>query len=92
MISAGSRVRLETFRPIGLPGAHMRGLDRHFQTRVLLGAFRGAAGAPGIIPASGHVEDPAQQTQRILETQRPHERVPGSCALAKYAVAFFISP
>lgn len=46
------------------------------------------AGAPGIVPASGHVEDPAQQTQRILETQRPHKRVPGSCAFARYAVAF----
>jgi hypothetical protein len=54
-----------------------------------LGAFRGAAGVPGIVPASGHVEDPAHQTQRILETQRPHERVPGRCALATYAVAFF---
>ena len=84
-----TQFRLKTLRPMGLPGAHRRGLDGHFQTCVLLGALRGAACSPGIVPTSGYLQHPTQHPQRILETQRPHERVPGSCAFATYAVAFF---
>jgi hypothetical protein len=30
---------LQPFQPIGLSGAHMGGLDRHFQPRILLRSF-----------------------------------------------------
>ena len=77
----------QPFRAICLTGTHMGGLDRHFQPRVLLGACRRPTDTPGIVAASGHLQNPTQQSQRILETQRPYERVPGSCAFATYAVA-----
>lgn len=80
---------LQPVRAIRLAGPHRGGLDRPCQPRVLLGAGRGAAGAPGLVPASGHGKDPAQQTPRIRGPPRPPERVPGRCALAQYAVAFF---
>ena len=48
-----------------------------------------AADAAGIVAASGYLQHLTQWTQWVGETQRPHERVPGSCAFAKYAVAFF---
>ena len=46
-------------------------------------------GTPGIVPASGHRQHPTQSGQRIVGAQRHHHCVPGSCAFAKYAVAFF---
>ena len=80
---------LQPFRAIRLAAAPMGRLDRHLQPRVLLGAHRGAAGAPGVVPASGYVQGSTQDGERILKTQRRHQCVPGSCAFAKYAVAFF---
>ena len=55
---------------------HHHGVAQKLSTEIL------------IIPTSGHLQHPAQQTQRIVGTQRPHERVPGSCTFATYAVAF----
>src|SRR5512139_952379 len=77
---------LQPFRAIRLPGPHMGGLDRDFQPRVLLGACRRPTGAPGLGAASGYLPYSTQQRQRILGTQRSHERVPGNCAFATYAV------
>lgn len=80
---------LQPLRAVRLTGAHMGGLDRHVQPRILLGACRGAAGAPGIVATSRHLQHSTQQTQRILGTQRAPERVPGRGAFATYAVALF---
>ena len=37
--SIGLQLRLQTFRAAGAKGAHVRGLDRYFQTIILLGTF-----------------------------------------------------
>ncbi len=56
-----TQFRLEALRAVRLPRAHMRRLDRHFQPRVLLGAFRRTPVLPGIVAASRHLQHPAQQ-------------------------------
>src|SRR5215831_6969038 len=84
-----TQFRLEALRSVGLARAHIGRSDRHFQPCILLSPFRGASLPPGMVAASGDLQHPTQESYGILDTQRHDKRVPGSCALAKYAVAFF---
>jgi hypothetical protein len=66
----------------------MRGLDGDLQALVILGVRRRWATEPRIETAARYFKDAAQETKRVVESLRFHERVPGSDSLAKYAVAF----
>lgn len=53
---------LETLWAVCVSGTHVCRLDRHFQSRILLGACRRTPISPGIVPASGHPKDSAQKS------------------------------
>lgn len=80
---------LQAQRPVGFARLHMGCLDGDLQAFIVLRSLRRLAIKRRVEATARHLEHAAQQTQRIFESHRFHERVPGSDSLAKYAVAFF---
>src|SRR5471030_198489 len=80
---------LHAQRAIGLPALRVHRLDGDLQAGVVLRPLRRFAACPGVETAARDVKDAAQDGDGIVESQRLHDRVPGSDSRAKYAAAFF---
>src|SRR5471030_118486 len=80
---------LHAQRAIGLPALRVHRLDGDLQAGVVLRPLRRFAACPGVETAARDVKDAAQDGDGIIESQRLHDRVPGSDSRAKYAAAFF---